>query len=91
MKELLTIFIGIVIVGDNVNRKNLLVCSLRFSGITLYKCIFYTGKNYEELSERKYLNLKHDRDYAEIAMIDVDDKNYFSINIVHKTEKIYSS
>lgn len=73
LKELLTIFIGAEIFGDNVNRKNLSGCAVVFSGVILYKYLFHAGKNNDELLNTNEMNLKHGQDYAEITMTDTDD------------------
>jgi len=41
IKELLTLYIGAVVFGDNLNAKNILGCSIIFSGVVLYKCLLY--------------------------------------------------
>ena len=44
IKELLTLYIGTVFFGDNLNAKNILGCSVVFSGVILYKCLFSMNK-----------------------------------------------
>ena len=45
IKELMTIFVGAEFFGDNVNAKNLIGCSVVFSGVILYKYLFHIKKD----------------------------------------------
>lgn len=76
LKELITIFLGAEIFGDNVNAKNLSGCAVVFSGVILYKYLFHMGNRNEELPDGRDSNSNNEarsQDYSKLALAEVDD------------------